>query len=172
MPPVFVTGGTARSCVTVHVTWCPASRKTRTAFSRSSCLTSTWSVSYVETANMLMPAVASGVANPANTPTIFRSKGPRTANIDHGPSATTPEGTTPASHTTDSSAGVRVTEKNAPCVTQGGSPSSGGKRQSAYEPGITSSVSGVGSNEPTAPIRRQTRSIARWGCTTYQNPAP
>src|SRR5688572_3997860 len=90
---------------------------------------------------MLMPAIASGIANPANTPVMFRSKGPRTANADHGPSALTPGGTLATSHTTDSSAGVRVTEKNAPCTAQGGSESPGARRHIAYEPGTMSSVS-------------------------------
>jgi len=46
-------------------------------------------VSNVETAKMLMPAVANGVANAANTPVMFRFKGPRTASADHGASAVT-----------------------------------------------------------------------------------
>src|SRR6187402_2572612 len=90
---------------------------------------------------MLIPAPASGVANPAKTPVTFRSSGPSTASIDHGPSATAPEGTAPASHTIDSSAGVRVTEKNAPCTAHGGSDTPGVKRHIAYEPGSRSSVS-------------------------------
>ena len=48
---------------------------------------------------------------------------------------------TPTSHTIDSSAGVRVTEKNAPCTAQGGSESPGVRRHIAYEPGTRSSVS-------------------------------
>jgi hypothetical protein len=98
-------------------------------------------VSNVETTKMLIPAVANGVANPANTPVMFRSKGPLTANADQGPSAFTPEGTLATSQTTDSSVGVRVTEKNAPIATQGGSESPGARRHIAYEPGSRSSVS-------------------------------
>src|SRR5687767_12466449 len=90
---------------------------------------------------MLMPAIASGVDNPANTPVTFRSKGPRTANTDHGPSALTAKGTPETLHTTDSSAGVLVTEKNAPCIAQGGRASPGARRHIAYEPGTGSSVS-------------------------------
>ena len=120
---------------------CPAARRMRTARSASWLRTSTKSVSYVETAKMLMPAVARAVANPANTPVMLRSNGPRTANIDHGPSVLTPAGTPPMSHTAESSAGVRVTEKNVPCITQSGIESSGGKRHIANEPGTLSSVS-------------------------------
>ena len=98
-------------------------------------------MSYVETAKIAMPAVANGVASPANTPVMFRSKGPRTASIDHGPSALTPEGTHATSQTTDSSSGVRVTDTKAPFTAQEGSESPGAKRQIAYEPGTETSVS-------------------------------
>lgn len=119
----------------------PASRSTRTARSNSWLRTSTWSVSYVETAKMLIPAFARGVVNPANTPVMFRSNGPRTASTDHGPSDVIPEGTAATSHTADTSSGVRVTEKNVPCMAQEGSDSSAAQRQIAYEPGRRSSVS-------------------------------
>src|SRR5262245_26642255 len=89
---------------------------------------------------MLIPAVASGAANPARTPVMLKSKGPLTANIDHGASAFIPGGTAETSHATDNSAGVRVTEKNSRCVTQSGNASPGGKRHTAYKPGTRSSV--------------------------------
>ena len=97
-------------------------------------------MSYVEIAKSVIPAVAKGVANAARTPVMLKSKGPRTANIDHGASAFTPGGTAATSHTADNSVGVRVTEKNSPCMTQCGSGSSGGQRHIAYEPETTSSV--------------------------------
>src|SRR5262245_40124004 len=71
---------------------------------------------------------------------MLKSKGPRTANIDHGATAFTPGGKAATSHTADNSAGVRVTEKNSPCMTQCGSGSPGGQRQIAYEPGTRSRV--------------------------------
>src|SRR5882757_1688560 len=89
---------------------------------------------------MLIPAVANGVANAARTPVMLKSSGPRTANIDQGASAFTPGGRAATSHTADNSAGVRVTEKNSPCMTQGGSGSPCAHRQIAYEPGTRSSV--------------------------------
>jgi hypothetical protein len=88
-----------------------------------------------------MPAVANGVANAANTPVMFRFKGPRTASADHGASAVTSEGTLATSQTTDSSVGVRVTEKKVPFTTQGGSESPGDMRHIAYEPATGSRVS-------------------------------
>ena len=98
-------------------------------------------MSNVETTKMLIPAVANGVANAGNTPVMFRFKGPRTASADHGASAVTSEGTLATSQTTDSSVGVRVTEKKVPFTTQGGSESPGARRHIAYEPGTRSSVS-------------------------------
>src|SRR5262245_64698194 len=71
---------------------------------------------------------------------MLKSKGPRTANIDHGATAFTPGGRAATSHTADNSAGVRVTEKNSPCMTQCGSGSPGDQRHIAYEPGTRSSV--------------------------------
>src|SRR4030095_2183413 len=89
---------------------------------------------------MLMPAVANGVANAANTPVMFSVKGPRPASADHGASAFTSEGTLATSQTTDSSVGVRVTEKKVPFTTQGGSESPGDMRHIAYEPATGSRV--------------------------------
>ena len=98
-------------------------------------------MSNVETTKMLIPAVANGVANAGNTQVMFRFKGPRTASADHGASAFTSEGTLATSQTTDSSVGVRVTEKKVPFTTQGGSESPGDMRHIAYEPATGSRVS-------------------------------
>ena len=70
-------------------------------------------MSNVETTNTGMPAAARGVTSDAMTPVVSKGIGPASANARQ-PGSTRPidGGRSSSAQTTDSSAGVRVIEKN------------------------------------------------------------
>ena len=94
-------------------------------------------MSYVETTKILMAAAARTIESSATTPVRLKSSGPCTARTRHPHSPCTPGGTASASHTTDNSAGVRVTEEKGPWVAQAGTRSPAFSRQIVYEPDMT-----------------------------------
>ena len=100
-------------------------------------------MSKVETAKRLTEARASGSVSDASTPTEESGMGPSTRKHRHPESFSTPSGTEASETTTDSSPGVRVTEKNSPCVAQTGIPASAASRQMAKPPGKRVNVRGV-----------------------------
>ena len=88
-------------------------------------------MSNVLSAKMLTPASASGARTDARTPTIENGNGPTSERSAQPVSARAPAGTASSGQTSESSAGVRVTEWNGGTRALAGIVASGARRTTA-----------------------------------------